>query len=683
MNLLSRMILLAVLHAMCSNTSNAEHHDTASTLRTYSSKELVVTGTRSPIERSSSPVPVTTVSSTFMRQLGQPALGTVLCFVPAARVETNCQTCNYSQVRLNGLAGAYTQILINGRPIVSPLVALYGLDQFPTVMLDRIEVLKGSASVLYGSSAIAGVVNLISREQWQSSASVNTTLSLIGGTALENMSSATLLLSDDGEHIPSLAVIAHRRTRDGYDANGDGFTELAQLRTTAIGVETRVGTDSIGAFHASIVLLGEERRGGNRLDLPPDRADQAEYRNHDIAFITTDYAYRWGNHRLDAYAAITTTTRAHYTGVDHADGWGRTQSTSGIVGVQDAITFDRQLLEQIQIGAEYQFERTTDAIESYGYAIDQRIGQGSLFAQGMVGLNPGWTALVGLRTTWHSALDRPVILARLGLLWKPSPWWDVRINYGEGFRAPQAFEADMHIAFASGGVSLIRIDPALRREAARSMTFSLTHRMGDDDRYWEVSVDGFASWLANTFVLADAGSDSNANRILMRTNGSNARVAGITAELYGVWQQLEIMATATLQQSLFAEPVRWSNQMPPERRFLRTPDLYGSVTLRVPIRQRWEVFATGVVTGPMLVPHMGIAGDRLVQTPPMMDCSITVRWRLTDQPSALGSLTLGVRMGNIFNAYQQDFDRGRYRDSNYVWGPPQPRTVAVELEWTR
>ncbi|GIV53656.1 MAG: TonB-dependent receptor [Candidatus Kapaibacterium sp.] len=656
-------------------------HD--STARMYHSKELVVTATRSPIERSATPTLVTTLSSTLLRQLGEPSLGTVLCYAPAARVEVNCQTCNYSQVRLNGLAGSYTQLLINGRPIISPLVALYGLDQFPTAMLDRIEVLRGSASVLYGSSAIAGVVNLITREQWHSSASVNSTLSLIGGTALENMSSATLLLGDDDERIPSLAVIAHRRTRDGYDANSDGFTELAQLRTTGIGVETRMGTDTVGAFHASIVLLGEERRGGNRLDLPPDRADQAEYRNHDITFFTTDYAYRLGKHRLDGYAALTTTTRIHYTGVDHADGWGRTQSTSGIVGIQDAIAFDSQFLEQIQIGAEYQFERTTDAIESYGYAIDQRIRQKSLFAQAIVGWVPEWTALVGLRTTWHSALDRPVVLTRLGMLWKPSSWWDVRFNYGEGFRAPQAFETDMHIAFASGGVSLIRIDPALQQESARSITLSISGRISNDDLACEASVDGFATWLRGTFVLADAGMDTNGNRTLLRTNGSNAQVTGITAEVYALWQGFEMTASATIQQSWFDEPVRWSLRMAPESRFLRTPNVYGSVTLRAQLSDRWEALATGIMTGSMLVPHLGVVADELVHTPLMFDCSLTIRWQLTERSSGIGALSLGAKVSNLFDAYQRDFDRGRYRDSNYVWGPPQPRTVAVEVQWSR
>lgn len=85
----------------------------------------------------------------------------------------------------------------------------------------------------------------------------------------------------------------------------------------------------------------------------------------------------------------------------------------------------------------------------------------------------------------------------------------------------------------------------------------------------------------------------------------------------------------------------------------------------------------------MLAPHMSPAGDRLVHTPPMFDGSVTLRWRIAEERSAIGSITVGLTCGNVFNAYQQDFDRGRYRDSNYIWGPPQPRAVGIELRWMR
>ena len=76
-------------------------------------------------------------------------------------VETDCQTCNYTQLRMNGLAGGYSQILINGRPIFSPLTGLYGLEQLPVNMIERIEVIRGGGSSLYGSSAIGGTINVL------------------------------------------------------------------------------------------------------------------------------------------------------------------------------------------------------------------------------------------------------------------------------------------------------------------------------------------------------------------------------------------------------------------------------------------------------------------------------------------------------------------------------------------
>ena len=86
-----------------------------------------------------------------------------LKFQPGLRVETDCQTCNYTQLRMNGLAGGYSQILINGRPVFSPLTGLYGLEQLPSSMLERIEVVRGGASSTNGPGAIGGTVNIITR----------------------------------------------------------------------------------------------------------------------------------------------------------------------------------------------------------------------------------------------------------------------------------------------------------------------------------------------------------------------------------------------------------------------------------------------------------------------------------------------------------------------------------------
>ena len=125
--------------------------------------EIVITGTKTNKRQTNSPVIVGIINSVTLENVQACNLSEGLKFQPGLRVETDCQTCNYTQLRMNGLSGGYSQILINGRPIFSPLTGLYGLEQLPTNMIDRIEVVKGGGSSLYGSSAIGGSVNVITK----------------------------------------------------------------------------------------------------------------------------------------------------------------------------------------------------------------------------------------------------------------------------------------------------------------------------------------------------------------------------------------------------------------------------------------------------------------------------------------------------------------------------------------
>ena len=107
--------------------------------------------------------------------------GTGTKFQPGVRVETNCQNCGFQQVRINGLDGPYTQILIDSRPIFSALSGVYGLEQIPANMIERVEVMRGGGSALFGSSAIAGTINIITKEPMRNSAQIAHSLTMIGG----------------------------------------------------------------------------------------------------------------------------------------------------------------------------------------------------------------------------------------------------------------------------------------------------------------------------------------------------------------------------------------------------------------------------------------------------------------------------------------------------------------------
>ena len=124
-------------------------------------RQMVVTATQHATTRSEAPTAVGVVDSKQMEAVSAVNLGQALNFSTGLRVENTCQNCGANEVRINGLGQAYSQILIDSRPVNSALAGVYLLDQLPTALIDRIEVLRGGGSALYGSNAIAGVINVI------------------------------------------------------------------------------------------------------------------------------------------------------------------------------------------------------------------------------------------------------------------------------------------------------------------------------------------------------------------------------------------------------------------------------------------------------------------------------------------------------------------------------------------
>jgi len=196
--------------------------------------EVVITGTRTFKRITNSPVIVNVLNSEALENVQACNLSEGLKFQPGLRVETDCQTCNYTQLRMNGLAGGYSQILINGRPIFSPLTGLYGLEQIPVNMIDRIETIRGGGSTLYGSSAIGGVVNVITKTPKEDSFDVNYTYQSIKGDASDHIINGNATVVSKNKNA-GVSLFVNKRERDAYDANGDNFSELSELNNTSFG----------------------------------------------------------------------------------------------------------------------------------------------------------------------------------------------------------------------------------------------------------------------------------------------------------------------------------------------------------------------------------------------------------------------------------------------------------------
>ncbi|MBK6285066.1 MAG: TonB-dependent receptor plug domain-containing protein [Draconibacterium sp.] len=160
-------------------------------------------------------------------------------FAPGLRMENNCQNCGFTQVCMNGLEGPYSQILINSRPVFSGLAGVYGLELIPANMIERVEVVRGGGSALYGSNAIAGTINLITKDPVSNSFSASGSYAVTGvGMKGKNAEDHNLnfngsFVSDD--YKTGMSIFGFTRVRDAFDANGDDYSEIAKIDNATLG----------------------------------------------------------------------------------------------------------------------------------------------------------------------------------------------------------------------------------------------------------------------------------------------------------------------------------------------------------------------------------------------------------------------------------------------------------------
>ena len=190
------------------------------------------------------------------------------------RVESNCQNCNTSEVQLLGLPGAYNQLLFDGIPLLSTLGSVYGLEQIPAGFVDRVEVVKGGGSALYGPDAVAGVINLIPPLPARSGGHVQAGVDVLKGTPQKNADVRLDLVAKDAD--AGLSVIAQRNWNSGIDYNGDGYTEITRKNLKVGGLQAWYAPTPGTRLRPDLQVTDETRRGGNRLDQPEYLANIAE-----------------------------------------------------------------------------------------------------------------------------------------------------------------------------------------------------------------------------------------------------------------------------------------------------------------------------------------------------------------------------------------------------------------------
>ena len=662
----------------------------------YNLDQVVVTGTKTFKRRTQSPVIVNVIDSRQLENVQACNLAEGLKFQPGLRVETDCQTCNYTQLRMNGLTGGYSQILINGRAIFSPLTGLYGMEQIPTNMIDRIEVVRGGGSSLYGSSAIGGIVNVITKIPTSNNYSLGYDFSIINGDTQDKVISGNATVISDNKN-SGATFFVNNRNRGWYDHNEDNFSELPSLRDNTFGATLFLLPSKNQKLEANLGSIHEYRYGGEMIDGIPHFSMQSEERVHDVLLGNLDYQINFNDSRSSfiAYLAAQQTNRTHYTGIRPEIGsaadvihlenppYGTSLNTTKQAGFQINHTINKFFGPNVlTLGSEVVADDVMDEISTYNYIVDQKVVTQGVFFQSDWELTKSFNLLSGARFDKHSLLDDIVVSPRLSFLYKLRRETQFRLTYSTGFRAPQAFDTDLHMAFSGGGISRIILADDLKQERSKSLSASVNYDRASEQYVYGFTFEGFYTHLKDAFYQDPSGSDSYGD-IFVKRNGAGARVKGLTMEFRANFmQKVQLESGLTLQQSLYDEAVEYSDNLPLKKEFLRSPDYYGYATISYNPSPKLSFAANLVHTGAMSLIHLagapGQLEDEFLESPVFNAIGIKSTYIHILKESEI-KIEYSVGIKNLTNDFQQEFDSSKNRDSNFIYGPSLPRTIYFGL----
>ena len=660
--------------------------------------EVVVSANRNETKRSMSPNLVNVIGSKVFDITQSTCLAKGLNFQPGVRTEDDCQNCGFTQVRINGLDGHYSQILVNSRPVFSSLNGVYGLEHIPANMFDRVEVVRGGGSALFGASAIGGTINIITKEPLHNSASfAHNFMSQGGANSFDNVTTGNVsLVTNDNK--AGVYAYGQTRTRQGYDYDGDGYTELPELNNQTFGLNSFLRLNPYSKLSLQYHGIHEFRRGGNKLNQAPHEANIAEQVEHNIqgGGLTYDFYSPNEKDRLSAYFSFQTTARkSYYGGIGEGTeedketaekAYGTTHNFTYVAGTQYVHSFDKLLFmpSDLTLGGEYNFDGLKDFIIGYDRHFKQNVRIGSFFFQNEW-KNKQWSFLVGGRLDKHNLVDHIIFSPRANLRFNPTENVNLRITYAGGFRAPQAFDEDLHVGVVGGERLVTTLAKNLKEERSNSFSVSadLYHRFGNVQT--NLLIEGFYTDLNNVFALRQLSQpDAQGNTMQERYNAYGAKVLGLNIEGKATFTRwFSLQAGVTLQQSHYNEAIAWNDEVPEQKfkKMMRTPNIYGYFTASFTPIKRLTASVTGNYTGSMLVGHAagsGVDEPVAVNTPNFMEVNMKLAYDFPIYKYINLQVNGGIQ--NITNAYQKDFDKGWNRDSGYIYGPSLPRSYFVGVK---
>ena len=676
-------------------------------------EQVVVTGTRTKHHIKDVPVRTEVITSKEIETKNACNLYQALEGTPGIRVEQQCQFCNFTMIRMQGLGAEHTQVLINGQPVYSGLAGVYGLQQIGTIDIDRIEVVKGAGSALYGSSAVAGAINIITKEP---SFEPSTKVGLQFGKYNTNKYDISSSIRNEKGNI-GLNIFVQKLTGNAIDETSDGMTRNEVKNKDGISdrVATNLNNAGFSLYISDIFLkndklivrgryLYEKRQGGimeddyyknpftdgtecittNRYESElsynkefknnSDFNFSLAYINHNRDVTNDSYLRDYMETHNDSLPDLRnmrpylanenslTATLTYGTGIKNhqllvgAQGYYNKLEESGMYIVVDA--------ESDYLGKSYRSVSNKSAIEFGVFVQDEWL------------VTEKFTLVPGIRLDIHNSeeeykADRqvfentlfpktrfdetsinPRIAAKYELLKKIT----LRINTGTGFRAPYGFSVDLHLC---SGSPRVWKSSNLKPETSISYNFSADY-YGKKIR---ISINIFRTDLKDKITFVDA--DENISALgydYQWKNIDDAFVQGIELSLIGTLvKDLDLGIDFTYNQGKYNN-VREDWEKTPyaeiSKYISRFPETTGNIKIEYSPKN-WNFALTGNYQGKMYIDYFGEVTQKIKETDPFMLFDLMVSKKLN-----IFKLYIGV--DNIFNYIQ---DEKHTDDAAFMYAP--------------
>lgn len=554
-------------------------------------EEVVVTGSLKSIRRSESVVPVELVSYKFFQKNPTPSLFEAVGMLNGVQPQINCNVCNTGDIHINGMEGAYTMILIDGMPIVSSLSTVYGLSAIPNSMIERVEVVKGPAAALYGSEAMGGLINVITKNVGIAP-KLNVDVMATSWQEYNTDISGKWRLTP---RVQSLLGVNHYRYQKPIDRNGDGFTDLTLQQRTSVFNKWNIDRKKSRVASLAVRYVNENRWGGQTHWTP-------DYRGSDSIYAEDVATRRWeliGQYELPTKEKIIT---------QWSYNWHYQNSMYGIVPfiAKQQVAFGQAFWDK-ELNAQHSFllggslrytnydDNTPGTTAANG--IDNtpsNIWLPGIFAQDEWLINSKSKMLAGLRIDYnkaHGLVQSP----RLAYKYTPNNQHTYRASVGTGFRVVNLFTED-HAALT--GARTVIISEALRPEKSYNANLNYVWLLASSSGPLNVDVTAFYSYFTNKIV---GDFDSDPQKIIYQNLSGNAQSRGLSVNIEKSFKTpLKLIFGATYMNVVLHNQDALGYQQTIQQ--LHAPKWSGNTVVSYTFKRKWTADFTAKWTGPMRLP---------------------------------------------------------------------------------